>query len=53
MGRIYSQHPGESLVQLHINTFKIHQCCLLGQDHLVEAWYEVRIQEASVEDRQA
>ena len=39
-------------MQLHINTLQIRQRHLLPQNHLIEANNEIRVQKATMEDRQ-
>ena len=49
----YAQHPSKALVQLIIDRFEVLQVYLLVENHLIETWHEVCIEEPVVEYRKA
>ena len=49
----HAQHPSKALEQLIIDRFKVLQVHLLVENHLVETWHEVCMEEPMMEYREA
>ena len=53
IGYIILQHPCETSVQTRIHTFEILKRDFLLENHLIERYNEVRIEESTMEDTKA
>jgi hypothetical protein len=48
-----AQHPIETFVELVIDSLEVLDVHLLAEDHLVETWDEIRVEEPMMEDSEA